>query len=346
MIGHKKPVRATAGILSGGHPDTAGGMANIIVNNQFDFDAFRRFSYSPHTRRAVVQEGMFDSAGHAYVVTFGNVVSLLASVNDPEYSALPNPADWHEAMTKLREERADGHHVGSSISMSSVGLREIMEGQARFAQIQYLHFASGGNLDWESFRIFGMLEKGIYREAFDVFLNLSELPWPDSIDHPTVGLFLLICDMAINPGAGFPFVPVWPWAFLDDVDPMVRFVNLSRVSRTLCPEILPFIQTYSRDEYKFVSNRLAEALKIHPPLAIAHKVSTWPESSVGVAELMEQYKSYSYLPVNLPVQVMLSHFIAFMSDKFLCPEFFCWPGAWMAGDRVSEKIQNLPSAEC
>lgn len=38
---------------------------------------------------------------------------------------------------------------------------------------------------------------------------------------------------------------------------------------------------------------------------------------------------------------MFSHFMAFCGDKLTRPEFFCWPGAWMAGERLFPEIENL-----
>jgi hypothetical protein len=43
-----------------------------------------------------------------------------------------------------------------------------------------------------------------YETAFKIFLNEAGLDQPDDLDHPMVGLFQLICDMGINPGAAFP----------------------------------------------------------------------------------------------------------------------------------------------
>jgi len=56
---------------------------------------------------------------------------------------------------------------------------------------------------------------------------------------------------------------------------------------------------------------------------------------------MEEHRTFDYGVVNLPVRVLFSHFLAFMRDKAARPEFFCWPGAWMAGERVSEIAQTL-----
>jgi hypothetical protein len=57
--------------------------------------------------------------------------------------------------------------------------------------------------------------------------------------------------------------------------------------------------------------------------------------------LMEEYRTYNYPPENHVVRVLLSHYLAFSQDKLLTPEFFCWPGAWMAGNNVSERAADL-----
>ena len=45
--------------------------------------------------------------------------------------------------------------------------------------------------------------------------------------------------------------------------------------------------------------------------------------------------------MNLPLRVLLSHFIKFMEDKFTNPEFFCWPGVWKTGQRASQEVSDL-----
>ena len=42
---------------------------------------------------------------------------------------------------------------------------------------------------------------------------------------------------------------------------------------------------------------------------------------------MTEYERFDYGPVNMPVHLMFSHFMAFCGDKLAKPEFFCWPGA-------------------
>jgi hypothetical protein len=60
-----------------------------------------------------------------------------------------------------------------------------------------------------------------------------------------------------------------------------------------------------------------------------------------MASLMQEYSAYDYQPENSVVRVLLSHYLAFSQDKVAMPEVFCWPGAWMADERVSEKVVDL-----
>lgn len=342
IVGHKKSIR-TLSLALGDEvaPWTASGLANIIVNNQFDFDAFRRLTFSPTSRQAVAELEQFESVGHAFRVTYGNTVSLLAAAADPHFEVMPNPATWHQSLVNLAANEEPGYFHGSDVALVPVGVRQIMEGQARFAQIQYLHFASGGHFGWDDFREIGMLNSGVYRDAFDFFLTLSELDWPDGVNHSTVAIFLLICDMAINPGAGFPFGVKYPSAFIDDVDPGMRFAFLAREARTQGPALADLVRNYSRSGYIAASEKLAEALMLDAPMAIAEEIASWPARCATVRGLMDEHATFEFKPVNQPVRVLLSHAISFAADKARRPEVFCWPGAWMAGERVSDEIAEL-----
>jgi hypothetical protein len=182
--------------------------------------------------------------------------------------------------------------------------------------------------------------EGVYGKAFKTFLEMTELPSPDSLDHPTVGLFLLVCDMAINPSAGFPFA-LWSHAsFITDTDPGIRFLFLARSVRKDCPEVIGAIRSYSREEYAFVTSKLAKVLLDRSPLEIAEEFGRWADSA-PFTSLMEEHRTFKFGRVNLPVRVLFAHFLSFMRDKLKNPEFFCWPGPWMAGDRLATSAFDL-----
>jgi hypothetical protein len=320
-------------------PGTVEGLANTILNNHFDLSAFSCFSYNQDFAKTIASSPMFENLGHFMHMTYGHNLFAMASTIDRDFVALPDPRTWEQPFQKLIEDKVEGFYYGSRVVLWPLGAREIMEGQACFSQIQYLHFASGGKFEWDTFRDLGILH-GVYEEAFKQFLGHVDLDWPESINHPTVALFLLICDMAINPGSGFPFDP-FPYfqSFINDTIPGIRFTAMARTIRRELPELLGVITNYSRDEYETVSDRISAAMLVPSPKQIVAKCNNWARGPMS--PLMEEYRTYSYEPTNHVIRVLLSHFLAFSQDKLVMPEVFCWPGAWMAGSNLSYKVVDL-----
>ncbi len=340
-VGPKKSIlrlseNATA---PGGDPDSPEGLANIVVNNHFDMEFFRQLTMNPKLIEQIAQHPQFDCIGHSCEITYGEVVLVLASTLDPNFQMLPDPRTWNAEFAKLRTNKDDGYFPSGNIAISPIGSLQIFEGQARFTQLQYLHFGSGGSFTWNVARSHGMLA-GYYVEAFEVYLREAKLDWPSQIDHPVVALFLLICDIALNPGAGFPMPLHFFKDFINDVDPGIRFIFLCNVVAQQ-PSLAQAIKQYSRAEYVEVSESLTRSLSIDSPLSIAATVVCWVKEHEKFKSLVAERESFDYSQVNLPVHFLFSHFLAFSRDKFLRPEFFCWPGAWMAGAHVSSDIENL-----
>ncbi|RWC33236.1 hypothetical protein [Mesorhizobium sp.] len=340
-LGFKKSIRRVVERSDGASGyGTPLGNASRILNNHYDISAYRNLTVSPRSASAVVNSPLFESVGHAYEIAIGNNALLLAATADPDFQVINHPKDWEEGFRRLRNDKEQGFYFGSPVELPPVGAYEIFEGQARFAQLQFLHFATGGQFELSHAAKFGML-KPPYGEAFETFLKLTELPRPGSIDHPTVGLFLLVCDLAINPGSGFPFPLIHYPTFITDQDPGHRFLHLSRIIRLKCPNTATAIRNYSRAEYEAISTELTTALLEFPPLAIAELVTKWPERSAPIKTLMDEHATFDFSLGNIVPRFMLAHFIAFARDKLKSPEFFCWPGAWMAGSRVSNEIAAL-----
>ena len=339
-VGPKKSVRRLIETLTGeGGPGTTRGLANTIVNNHYDIEFFRIFITEPNLIPEIIKTRLFDCVGHSYEITYLNILAILATSVDRDFSILPDPRGWEGEFAKLRAQKKEGYYPGSNVRIAPLGAYEIFEGQARFAQLQYLYFGTGRRLTWSDIRSAGKLD-GVYGRAFETFLHLAELAWPTSVDDPIVALFLLVCDVAINPGAGFPMPLLFFPSFIEDVDPGVRFLFLCRTIAKDCPNVAGAIRSYSRTEYLDVSEELTRPLIIDSPFAIAETVNHWMDSE-GLKPLMTQYSSFDFAPENLPISVLFSHFLAFNKDKFHKPEVFCWPGAWMAGERVSSEVVKL-----
>jgi len=338
-VGFKKSIRKLIDVLPGGGYGTPSGSANIIINNHFDMEAFRGLTVSPLSAKNIVENPQFENLGHAYSIAYGNIISLIASVSDRTFNVIPHPRAWSEPFRNLREAQEEGYYYGSPVSFYPIGAYEIFEGQARMVQLQYLHFATEGLIGMEAAEEAGMFN-GVYGRAFSDFLRLTRLERPSSIDHPTVGLFLLICDLALNPGSGFPFPLVHYPTFIRDIEPGARFVWLSTIARLKHPEVMDVIRDYSREEYDAVSRKLCASIFEHPPLAIAEEFSRWIELP-EFAPLMSEHSAFRFAKSNVAARILLAHFLAFMRDKFVHPEIFCWPGAWMAGRGLSRESATL-----
>lgn len=336
-IGPKKSVQRYVEVWGGpGGPDTPDGTANVIVNNHFDVEFFRALVINPRLIEEAVTHPFFDCVGHSYQIAYGSIILNLASTIDGALEVFQDPRDWSSAFRDLRTKRVMGFFHGSNVRLVPIGTQQIFEGQARFGQLQFLHFISRPKLTWDDARRLNMLT-ATYREAFDHFLRLAELDWPSSIDHPVVALFLLVCDIALNPSAGFPLPLRIPKTFVEDADPSTRFAFLCRTIARTRPDTAGMITEYSRAEYQEVSEALCRPMLVDPPLAIPETTCRWLRQNAGLRALMEEYRTFDFEGRNLPVRLVFSHFLAFCQDKLAKPEFFCWPGVWMTGERASEE---------
>ena len=257
---------------------------------------------------------------------------LIGATLDPNYEVLPHPKDWAPEMQALQDLRSPGFYRGSPIEIPVLGLKQIFEGQARFAQMQYLYCASDRQLTWDDLRREGMLE-GIYVQAFDDFLKLVGKKWPEGINDPLVSLFLLICDLSLSPAEGL-FLPMTdPSSLIWSTDPGWRFMFLAKIAKRNGDDFLNSILKCSADEYWRTSEVLCAALLAPSPKILAETITGWTETHEGWKALDEEGRTFDFQQGNHPIRVLLSRFIQFQKDKLASPHFFCWPGMCMTTDQ-------------
>src|ERR1019366_4653734 len=134
---------------------------------------------------------------------------------------------------------------------------------------------------------------------------------------------------------------IYPAAFVTANDPGMRFVLLCRMIATDCGNLAHAITSYSKTEYHEVADALTKPIFVHSPLTIAEEICKWTSQGDSLQSLMAEYQRFDFGPRNQPVRLLLAHFLSFYSDKLARPDVFCWPGAWMAGDRLSRDIPEL-----
>lgn len=342
-FGLKKPLKRWADevlLREGNSAQAKLANANIAVNNALDVEYYKSYAYSPKQTVAwLVNQQHFESIGHGYHIAYGQLLSMLSAAIDPDFLVLPNAKNWDEQFARLNREQHEGFYWGSPVHVPPVGLHAIYEGQARFVQLQFLNAARLKPPSCQDWREMGYLS-GIYLEAFEQFLALSKSDWPENINDPIIGLFLLICDLAINPTRGFTLDIESFEDFIIDVDVGVRFTRLSLAVANL-PHLKTAICSYSREEYVAVSEQLTAEVGYDHPIAALEAVALWVDLSPGLNRLMSEHKTFEFELTNLPIRVFFSHFVSFARDKLVRPEFFCWPGAWMVGAGVGDQTMEL-----
>lgn len=342
-IGPKKPLKAYADqvLLREGHAAQGKlASANTAVNNALDVEYYKNYALSPRENiKWMIEQNHFESVGHGYMIVYGQLIGMLADTIDRDYITLPNMERWDSEYMRLNTEKVNGFYWRSPVHLPAVGMRAIYEGQARFIQLQFLDGTHEQPLSCTDWREQGYLS-GIYVEAFEAFLQLTDSDWPDHLDTPLAALFLLICDLAINPTRGIPFNVESFEDFILDVDVGVRFTRLCLAVKEL-PHLKNSIIDYSKREYIAVSEELTEHAGYDKPMEALQAVREWLEKAPGLPKLMDEYRTFEYSPTNLPIRVFLSHFVALCEDKLKRPEFFCWAGIYMSKQREMKDAQDI-----
>lgn len=314
--------------------------ANVAINNALDVEYYKLYAMWPQAKaRTLFAQQHFECVGHCYHIAVGQLLGMISSAIDPHFSFIPNGKLWEEEFGRLTESRHEGFYHGSPLRVPPIGLHAIYEGQARFIQLQFLDGSQRTPITTDDWRDRGFLS-GVYVEAFEVFLQLSESGWPLELRGPLVGVFLLICDLAINPTRGFPLDIECFEDFIADVDVGVRFTLLCQALCEL-PHLKSAIINYSRNEYVQVSAELTERVGYDHPLASLLEIAAWLEREPVMQNLMEEHRTFEFAKTNLPIRVFVSHFISFSADRLKYPEFFCWPGVWKTSATLMEDRSDI-----
>jgi len=254
-----KPIKAWAlrAELNGQtQEDPALRAANIAVNNTLDIGYYTQIAVHPRRAAELARSTpYFEGVGHSYLKAYGDVLGAIKGSCDFANDEFPDPTRWEPEWNRLRQQRCEGFVHGSMPPLARVGLFAIFEGQARFSQMQFVA-SSGGPALLQAYREKHYFDSP-YGDAFEEFLRLTGREWPERFDSPLVGLFLLICDLAINPTRGFPLDIEYFEDFIRDVDPGARFTILC-LAAAKQPELAFAIQEFSAMEYEYVAMRLVE----------------------------------------------------------------------------------------
>lgn len=309
---------------------------NRILNNYYDIIYAKAYILDNNNIHKIVEDKRFFlSMGHCFHILWSSSINSLAASFDKDFSFLPNINEWYGNFKRLEREKVPGFYIDSSMSISPLGTKAIFEGQARFNQLQYLTIASENKLTFIDFQRLGMLN-GIYIEAFNIFLKIIEIDRPDNFNNSIIGLFLLVCDIAINPTDGFPHTIFHYESFIISNDPGMRFVMLCQTIRKQKSKWLNSVQDYSREEYVIICEDLCKEIVCLSPLLGSAIVTKWIEENVTIQELLKEESEMDFKPENLPIRLFTAKYIRFQEDKLKYPSIFCWTGKSMTSEASKE----------
>ncbi len=336
----EKSIKSSAlrGEISGkSYHDTRQGIANLIVNNTMDIEFFKKWILKPSFEQKLYNDPYFESQGNCFHIVYSNLFNYISKLIDPTSIFLHDNKKWEEEFKKLKINKALGYYYGSPLVHRRVGIVDIFEGQACFSQMYFLANIRNSVSDLNSFKECGMLH-GVYEHAFNEFIKLSKLSYPKSVLDPTISLFLLVCDLSINPVDGFPCDIKDFSNFIYHNDPGIRFEILSRAVNDLRGNPALEIKEHSKDEYMNVSSLLLEKSELTHPHKGWDTIYSWIDKTPEICKLMDEHDNLDYSSQDTALRLMLSHFISFTLDKRKRPEFFCWPAYWKSNNISSSTL--------
>lgn len=326
----KKPLRSWAeSEMRNGkdHRDKDVAAANAAVNNSLDIAFYRTLMMGVRIENTVATQ-YFESTGHSFRIAYDTAINTLRAVFDPEAVFLPNPDDWNDGLKDLEEKEVTGYYYGSPIPRYPIKGLDIIEGQARFIQLQFLYFATGERIQFDQFEKENYLLDE-YGDAFRFFLENTSSKTPKTMGDPIVSLFLLVCDISLNPVSGFPKPVTNIESFIYHLDCSYRFMSLCNAVKAN-PYLKSHIKECSSKEYLEVSQLLVAHCGFEHPYDLPQLVKKWKDEQKIISELLEGHENSHYSEGNSVVKILFANFLSFNLDKLKCPEFFCWTGKHLA----------------
>lgn len=313
---------------------------NILTNNFYDLEYAKLFSLDNKNLREIIKDKRFFlNIGHSYMILWTTSIFILSDTLDKNFDFLPKINTWIPGFEKLKQDKILGFHTDSDYDISPLGIKAIYEGQAIFNQILYLKNVFKNNkLIFKDFIDNGMLH-GIYIEAFDIFLKFIEEETPFFLEDPLIGLFLLVCDISINPNNGFP-LDIYDFEnFINKNDPGLRFIFILNAIKEKKEYYLARCNDLSKQTYIDLSKLLNKKIGCKCSYSTIKDVLNWKENEL-ITQLLQEESNYLFEEINMPFRLFFSKYLRFQEDKYKNPHYFCWIGHHIP-NAESNEVMNL-----
>lgn len=302
--------------------------ASFLLNHRLLIPRVRRFKY-------------FESAGYCLLMTYANTIATLNTIFDPNGQQLPTIGHFLDCYQKFSQERFPDF-VPKELLFPALSSLEIMEGQARISELQFR------SLTYEPLTWAEITERGYLRDtygiAFETYLSLTQFPEPHYVQEPVVNLFLLICEIALNPGQGYATDISPDSHFVQDVHPGHRFLTLCMIAKSE-PSVLDEVKSVSLSGYHRVCDTLCSQAGWDTPVEIWKKILAKTGAMLHINELDTQLSEGVFDPENVPIRFYFAEHRSILETKIQIPHFFCWPGYYLVhisdDHEEAESIQEI-----
>jgi len=296
-----------------------------VVGRWMDLEFWSALMDQRSAAYRVVDKPFFDSSGKTLIrAAFYSLHQLLSLGGNAMQRA-----EWFNQWLDEAERLAQGPNedfTGVGILRGlRIGGREILEGQARLTEIQYLHHLSAGQLRFQQLEDMGYLDK-VYGHALREFVRLAGVPWPTHPLHPSVGLCLLACDFALTSPLPYPAPLTDLSSIVRDCHPGVRFVEICRtIARNPDGWIKRF--EYTREVHSEFTAALEPSPQKLSTAEVANRCVAFWEQLPDLRPIIDGAIDAALQPPATSLKFLLRKHVAFMRDKRTSPHLFCWYGA-------------------
>jgi len=239
---------------------------------------------------------------------------------DDEQNIFPNSdSQWEWKYDDVNGE-VPNFIYGEPSYLPNIGLKHISEGQARFFELVFLNDTIG--LDWEEFEDKNLLGKD-YMEAFELFLEVTDQSRPKSINSRLVHIFLVICDIALNPSIGFIDEIEDFRKLCYDFHPGWRFI---RATQALAKNYNFFdkISNFDNDDYNHISNLISLICGWKSLGKVFSDINYMGNALRNNDSLSQESKFEVRYGLELPISVIVNRFFKFVKRKSESSIRYCW----------------------
>ena len=316
-----------------------------MVNTFFDIEFGSALLFYPNKRMEIFKSPFYVSTGHSCRYLFQEALKLIDSTLKFENDIISYYDEWEHEFQRLNDNKVDLYFNKSPMLKSDFGACEILEGQARFQELQYLYSMDSEFFNWDIFEEFKFLEEP-YSTVFNYYIKYLDINFPTTPISKEVNLFLLICDIALTPDVGYPNRICDYKNFVRDINPYCRFINCMNIIK-LNMSILNYVEDISFESYIYVSEFITKELNYVNLRDCYKKIISTSNSIEIVSELKLKYQEFSYNSKNsnnILVEYYYMHHLNVIENKYMYPEFFCWTGQFITGkfNKYSDqKIQEI-----